>query len=336
MRRVLSTNTDKEVEWDKILPPDELQTWKNWLECLNDLHRLSVPRCISLTAGDLEKKTMHIFSDASEDAIGNVSYFRNVSTTGKVELSFVRGESKVSPRAATTIPRLELCAAAEAVLSARRIISQLKTPPAEVYFYSDSKVVLAYLRNESKRFTRYIQRRIDIVLQGSELSSWKFVNTSQNPADHATRPKTPEQLLQTNWFRGPEFLYTQELPSGTDQTPVFQVESLPEEIEAVKSGVLYASTRVNFLQTLFEKFSSWKLIVKITTRVVFFAFKLLGKVRTRTQGSNTQVIDMNSAAQRAHRVLIKEAQDLHYGNLSKREFSMSPQHRLASVETPMV
>ena len=69
---------------------------------------------------------MHIFVDASEEAIGNVSYFRNVSDEGNIEVSFVRGESKVSPRAATTIPRLELCAAADAVTSFHHLVESDK------------------------------------------------------------------------------------------------------------------------------------------------------------------------------------------------------------------
>jgi len=49
--------------------------------------------------------------DASERAIGAVSYLRIIQHTGEVQVSFVLGKAKLTPAHATTIPCLQLCAA---------------------------------------------------------------------------------------------------------------------------------------------------------------------------------------------------------------------------------
>ena len=40
------------------------------------------------------------------------------------------------------------------------------------------------------------------------------MTTEENPADHASRGLTAEQLIASNWFTGPDFLWQKELPSG--------------------------------------------------------------------------------------------------------------------------
>lgn len=65
-----------------------------------------------------------------------------------MHVAFVQGSSKVAPRAATSIPRLELSAALEAANAAHEVITELQSVIDGVYFYSDSKVVLGYLNNE--------------------------------------------------------------------------------------------------------------------------------------------------------------------------------------------
>ena len=53
---------------------------------------------------------MLIFTNASEVAITAVAYLFD-SHGGDVNLGFIIGKSKVAPKPATSIPRLELCAA---------------------------------------------------------------------------------------------------------------------------------------------------------------------------------------------------------------------------------
>lgn len=56
-----------------------------------------------------------------------------------------------------------------------------------VTYYSDSKVVLGYINNETRRFYVYVSSRVLRIQRSSHPDQWRFVPTDQNPADHATR-----------------------------------------------------------------------------------------------------------------------------------------------------
>ena len=114
-------------DWDEPLSEAFCQAWKCWRDSLASLEGFTVPRCYSphgLTGCPTVE--LHVFSDASEKAISTVAYLRTVSDTGKVELGFVSGKSKVAPKHGHTIPRLELCAAQLAVEMAEVIVEHLK------------------------------------------------------------------------------------------------------------------------------------------------------------------------------------------------------------------
>ena len=88
-----------------------------------------------------------MFCGASADAIGHVIYLRSISSDNDVHVSLVSSGSHVAPRSATSIPRLELCAAAETSKAAAAMVTELETKPSKIYFHCDSKVVLGYLAN---------------------------------------------------------------------------------------------------------------------------------------------------------------------------------------------
>ena len=131
---------------------------------------------------------MHIYSDASEKAIAAAAYsvgFKDGSVESK---RLVLGKAKVAPKSGHTIPRLELCAAVLAVEVFKTIREHLKLTFEEVFFFTDSKVVLGYIKNRSRRFYTYVSNRVAKILHLSKPEQWFYVNTPDNPADSATRP----------------------------------------------------------------------------------------------------------------------------------------------------
>ena len=146
----------------------------------------------------------------ADNAIGHVLYIRSVSQDHQVHVSFISSSSKVAPRCATSTPRLELCAAVEATRSVRATTMELERKPDDIYLYSDSKVVLGYLINEQRRFTKYVTRRVAMVLKHVPIDNWCYIATDQNPADYASRPNTPTALMSSFWYKGPEFLWSPE------------------------------------------------------------------------------------------------------------------------------
>lgn len=76
----------------------------------------------------------------------------------------------------------------------------------EEIYYSDSKVVLGYIQNESRRFYVYVANRVQTIRNATEPSQWRYIDTASNPADLATRCISPSKLVESWWISGPDFL----------------------------------------------------------------------------------------------------------------------------------
>ena len=132
-REVMSAQNN--MDWDDPLPIEFCQRWDNWKTALGVMERLRIPRPYRpLGFGGAKTQTLHVFGDASSDAIGFVIYMRSINLRDEVSTSFLRGDSKVAPRSATSIPCLELCAAVEASCVTREIQESLQRPNHGTYY----------------------------------------------------------------------------------------------------------------------------------------------------------------------------------------------------------
>ena len=75
------------------------------------------------------------------------------------------------------------------------------------YFWTDSKVVLGYISNSSKRFNIFVANRIQFIHDHSDVAQWYYVLSACNPADDSSRRLggIKSSKLQ-RWFKGPSFL----------------------------------------------------------------------------------------------------------------------------------
>ena len=206
-RKILMESHLEGFDWDAPLPAQFKKEWDNWVNELEQLNSISVPRCYKpLGFGTVERIELHVFCDASEQAIGHVIYLRLTNERNEVHVSFVTASSRVAPKGTRSIPRLELCAALNATIATAYVLEEIDLDIDEVRLYSDSRIVLGYLNNQERRFTRYVTTRIERILGTTEVSQWYYVNTDENPADLATKPMSPRDLIRSIWFSGPEFL----------------------------------------------------------------------------------------------------------------------------------
>lgn len=149
------------LDWDSPLPEEKEETWNAWRKSLQDLKQLEIPRpYVHHTVFTALRKELHIFSDASVKAIAAVAYLRVINEEGSCHTGFVLGKAKLAPQAAHTIPRLELGAAVLAVELAETIMNELDFPLDAVEFYTDSRVVLGYIYNQTRRFYVYVANRV--------------------------------------------------------------------------------------------------------------------------------------------------------------------------------
>ena len=70
------------------------------------------------------------------------------------------GKAKVAPKHATTIPRLELCAAVLAAEISKIVERNIYIKVERVMFYTDSKIAFRYLYNKTRRFYVYVTNRV--------------------------------------------------------------------------------------------------------------------------------------------------------------------------------
>ena len=54
-------------------------------------------------------------------------------------------------------------------------------------YWTDSKAVLGFINNSSRRFHTFVANRVQVIHEHSSVQSWKYVPTDSNPADDASR-----------------------------------------------------------------------------------------------------------------------------------------------------
>ena len=174
---------------------------------------------------------LHNFADASTSGYGQCSYLRVKDEDGNVNVSLVMGKSRVAPLKITTIPRLELTAAVVSAKVGVMLQEELNYANLKQFFWTDSKVVLGYINNDAERFHTFVANKVQIIRFNTDTKKWRHIDTKNNPADHTSRGLSAEELMRSNWFSGPAFLF-----------PIF-------ELETRKLRQLYALLRSNNLST---------------------------------------------------------------------------------------
>ena len=234
------------------------------------MQNLSVPRCYHpKDFGSVTRAELYAFSDASQDAIGAAVYLRQFNEANEVSMALVYSQARVAPLNPTSIPRLELCRAVLAVQAAQTVIKEIDLKISDVIYYTDSKVVLGYITNESRRFYVYVANRVELIRSMSTPEQWRYVETDLNPADLATRGVPSSKLMETSWLVGPEFLRKPERTLPTNEMFAL-VASDPEVRKAVFSASV--STQEEEEPDLgaerFKKFSSLKSLQRALANLI--------------------------------------------------------------------
>ena len=103
------------LAWDDLLQGKHAARWKAWLNELPTIQQLSVERCVKPpSSARIVSIQLHNFPNASQNGYGAVSYLRVKDVDDNIHCSFLMGKSRVALIKESTIPRLELSAAAVA------------------------------------------------------------------------------------------------------------------------------------------------------------------------------------------------------------------------------
>ncbi|XP_053699003.1 uncharacterized protein LOC128745972 [Sabethes cyaneus] len=154
-------------DWDRELPTHLHESWMMYHSELSLLNMLRIDRFVLLPkAIEIE---LQLFSDASEIAYGSCAYLRSTDANGHVKVSLHTSRSRVAPLKKQSIPRLELCGAALSAELFQKIRTSLRLP-AVAFLWTDSTIVLSWLKGTPSMWTRAKETVILNWLTTDELS----------------------------------------------------------------------------------------------------------------------------------------------------------------------
>lgn len=193
------------IGWDDTIPESVLSKWHAYRKSVESLDQIKIPRWLSLAPNF--KIQMHIFTDASEQAMGAAIYLRCVDANHQISVALITSKAKVAPVKRVTIPRLELTAARLGAQLFQFTKSAFRFDKVDAYFWTDSTIAVHWIKRDPAVSNPFVANRVVEIRQMCEGANWRHVDGAQNPADLLTRGISAAQLSATDlWWKGPVWL----------------------------------------------------------------------------------------------------------------------------------
>nr|XP_040233604.2 uncharacterized protein LOC120956287 [Anopheles coluzzii] len=273
-----------QIDWDDSIPTEIDEKWRNFRTEMTSLREIRVPRWISWK--DVFQLRLQGFADASDQAYGACLYVQGTFTDKESKMQLVCSKSRILPKKrspkekAITTPRAELLAA---LLLARMVVKFLNATELKfesVHLWSDSKIVLAWVKKTPELLQTYVSNRVSEIQQLSQSFHWHYICTHDNPADLISRGVTPRKLIgSTIWWRPRP---TQHLMKDEDE-----VEIPDNELPEMRAGVALAMTVPIERFPIFDRLSSYTQIVRSMAYLVQLARFIKSRKREVVKGRLT-------------------------------------------------
>ena len=277
----------EQFDWDEPLIGDKLCSWIRWQEDLKYVEEVRIPRWYRAQGQESEAQyELHLFSDASEHAFGAIAYVR-VLSHGSSYCQFVMARSRLAPLRQLSIVRLELQGAVLATRVATTIKKEIDYNFTRIFFWTDSRVVLQMLKNESRRYHTFVANRVSEIHESTSPEQWLHVPGTENPADLCSRGQSLSTLKEEDWWDGPSFLrHSEEL--WPPQSDAGELSADCKELKRPTVCALQAASRVQTQELPTDssipdpaRFSSW---LKFR-RVVAWMQRFIKNARSKVSGT---------------------------------------------------
>ena len=193
------------MTWDTPLPLETQTAWFDYKEQLPLLNHIKFNRCIVVP--NFTELQLHGFCDASEKAYGTCLYLRSTNEQGKHHCALICSKSRVAPIKTISLPRLELCAANLLSKLYSSTSQALHMQFSEVYFWSDSTIVLNWINTPPHILKTFEANRVAEIQENTQAHKWRHVPTHDNPADLLSRGQKAQDFVNNKcWSHGPSWL----------------------------------------------------------------------------------------------------------------------------------
>lgn len=248
--------------WDDPVPRDVTDTWTQFISSLSSLNIIRIPRFVR---SDNKKYTdLHIFTDASQKAYGACAYVKSYNDDSDIVVHLLCAKSKVAPIKSLSIPRLELCGALIGARLYKKVVESLRLSFNNIFFYSDSTIVIGWLRMSPHLLKSFVQNRVTEINELTGDKKWLHVSSGDNPADLVSRGLNLDALSQSPlWWKGPSFLYDNK--SNLDNF-IIPDRDLPEiRSKTVNMSITTAEHVIDF-----DRYSSFNKLKRVGAFVLRF------------------------------------------------------------------
>lgn len=308
------------INWIDELPLELATEWSSYRDQLVNMPTLYLERWVHTQKDGTEKVEIHGFSDASCLAYAAVVYLRVISSNG-IHVSLVIAKSKVAPVKQVSVPRLELCGAVLLSKLLKDVQRSLQLPEESVFAWTDSMIVLAWLRRSPNTWKTYVANRVTEIVNNVSSGRWHHIKSADNPADVASRGIRPDLMKDCDlWWLGPKFLndctsFDDRCSSSLD-IPVTQLEAKEkctlnlQHITSLSAGV---SGEDDERTAYLARYSSLRKLVRITAYLFRFVNICKSRIEAKINRSDPEtfpkyltVCELRSASN----VCIRLSQDI--------------------------
>ncbi|XP_063390115.1 uncharacterized protein LOC134675735 [Cydia fagiglandana] len=302
------------VGWDTDLPEMYVSESKDWFAQLQIAANIKIPRWY-MVRSDLSDVQLHVIADGGEQAYACVAYWRFTYSDDSVSTALIGSKARVCPLKPVSIPRLELQAALIASRFAQTIMQAHRFEPSATIFWTDSTTVLKWIRSDARAFKPFVAHRLGEILETTNPSDWRWIPTSLNVADDATKPKRIDFTATHRWFTGPQFL--------VEQSCTWPTERVTDEGETSSDPELKSNLMVLLLDTPLSnslpdptRFSSWLRLLRATARFLQGARLFRLKLSRPIDPNSKLYIDNTTSPHQLHasdmieaeKMLVRQAQ----------------------------
>ena len=267
--------------WDEPLPENLVRDFKSIWDELKYLENFKISRWLNQgIEGNVKEQELHVFVDAAQNAYGSCAYLKTVADNVVVKL--ICAKTRVGPienlklidenkSEKISIPRMELMGGLLGAKMATVIKETLNIDNLCTYFWTDSTVLLYWIRDTKNKWKQFVSNRIYEIKKHSKPRDWFHCPGKINVADMLTRGMHMTKLIESNeWWGGPQWL-------RVDHDRDWPLESLAQNdfLEKIAGEKLKTKVKVslvtyknNFINMI--KYSNLSQLFRVVARCLRF------------------------------------------------------------------